>query len=215
MSRHFRLAALTAAALTAAAINAGASPIVHLAGTTDGCFDLGCSSFAGTASSGSAYGLTFTGGSFDVTTDATGSANGMLLGTLHRGNVNTPSSTPALDFMLRLLFSTPAGETLKVPVHITGANPGGGGPLALDLPSSKLVSFAGPGGSGSFELFFADMELTKNGSTSIYAWVRGASFTAANPPVDEPDPQTVPEPATILLAGLGTAAVLRRRARKP
>jgi hypothetical protein len=211
-ARRVTAPALAALMLAGTAATASASPILQLAGTTDGCFGSGCSSFGSPVSSGSPYGLTFTGGSFDVTTDATGAVASVLFGSLSRGNVNTSSSTAALDFTMRLLFSTPAGEALTVPVHITGSNPGGGGPLALDLPDGSLtVAFAGLGGTGSFELVFGDSTLNKNNSAGLYGSIRNASFIATTQPVPDERPQSVPEPAAILLAGLGIAAAMRRR----
>jgi hypothetical protein len=202
---------LSACLLSASAVEA--STIVNVAGTTAGCFGTSCSTFSSSTTSIAAYNLTFTGTTFDVTTDAAGAATNFALGSLARGNTNTSSSTAALPFTLQVTFTLPTGITggpaSSFTALITGTNTGGGGGLSVDFDNTWLTfAYANSFGSGSFDFSVSDLSVNKNNSSSIFGSIRNASFTptSVNPP-----PNNVPEPAMLLLFGTAALTLARQR----
>ena len=213
------LSAWTVTAFLCASGAAHASTIVNVAGTTAGCFGTSCT-FSTTSSSGPTYDLTFTGSTFDVLTDGTGSAADFVLGSIARGRTNTPDTTAALPFTLEVTFTLPTGigggQNDTFTALITGSSTGGGGPLPVDFDNTWLLfSFVNAFGSGSFQFAVTnDPALNKNNSDQILGSIRNALFTPTSIVVDDPPPiGSVPEPSMLVL--LGTAALtLARRRRK-
>lgn len=207
------------AALFLTSASARASSIIDVAGTTTGCFGDGCSVYTDSSASDPVYSLTFTGTSFDVDTDATGSASSFTLGTLARGRVNVSDSEPDLPFTLMVTFTLPSGMTggqdETFSALITATNSGGGGPLDVDFDNAwQTLTYSNVFGTGAFEFsVISDLDLTKNGSGSILGGVRNATFSPVTQPDPEPGDVTVPEPATILLCGIGLATAAYRRRR--
>lgn len=208
--------AMVMASLGVAAGQATAGPILHVTGDTSGCFGSGCGSFATPVSSGAPYGITFTGTAIDVTTDALGLASNITLGTVSRANTNIQDSLAPLPFTLDLSFSLPAGivggQFTLLNASITGASPGGGAPVDLNLDNGwYLFSFANATGAGSFEVaILTDPSLAKNSSTPILGSIRNASFTSS----DTSDAATVPEPMSLALFGIAALAWSRRQLRR-
>jgi len=201
--------------------SAAASSILNVAGSTMGCFGAGCSNFASPASSDADYALLFTGTTFAITTDATGSSANFLLGTLTRGNTQTPDSTDPLPFTLQVTFTLPTGidggqsDTFNAWITGTSSN-GGGGPLPVDFDNGlQFFTFTNALGSGSFYFGVVnDPAVNKNNRNNpdaILGTVQSATFTPKTAPVD--DATSVPEPATLLMLGCGAVAALSRRRR--
>jgi hypothetical protein len=217
--RAIGMSVLALGCVLAPAATASAAPILELTGLTTACFGTDCSTFGSSASSGSPFSLTYTGGPFDVWTDASGAA-GLSLGTLERDNVNLRDSTTPLAFTVNLQLATPGGivggQNLLFTASIKGTSSGGGGPLAIDfLNAWQLVTFANGTGAGSFEIgILTDPSLPKNDTVSLLASVRNASFTAANDSTQPETPATpMPEPASLLLVGAGIVGAVARRHR--
>jgi len=206
---------LAMACLGATAGQATAGPILHVTGDTSGCFGSGCGSFATPVSSGAPFGLTFTGSAIDVTT-ALGAVSNVTLGTLSRGNTMVSDSVAPLSFTLDLSFSLPtgivSGQVALLNASITGASPGGGAPLDVNVDNTwHSFSFSNATGSGSFELaILDDPTVNKNGSTLILGAIRNASFTSSETSAEA----TVPEPVTLALFGVAAVAWSRRQLRR-
>ena len=210
-TRLFRASLFLFASLVVGANTASASSI-QLVGSSTGCFGVGCDLFSETVTDVT-FGLTFNGRSaFDVTTDAFGSFDGLVLGTFTRDNVNVSSELPDLPFTLQLLFTAPGSlSELTFSALIAGWSPGGGGPLTIDFnPASQ--TFALDGREVTMPLT-TDKGITKNGQTQLIAGVPtsaaatgtlGSGAAAAEAPQDV---IPVPEPATLVLLGSGLASV--------
>jgi hypothetical protein len=203
-----------------------ASSIIDVEGSTLGCFGTSCSTptdFGSPAGNGTGvsptYGLVFTGTSFDVVTDSSGSVSNFSLGTIGRGNVNVSDSLPALPFTLQVTFTLPAGilggQSDTFTALIKGTNNGGGGAVAVDFDNTwQFFSFSNALGTGSF--YFSvlnDLSVSKNTlntPSAILAGIRSPTFTAAPPPDNT---TAAPEPASLILLGSGlfAAAYGRRR----
>jgi hypothetical protein len=215
----FRLGILwTLASVLAAAGTADASTILNVAGSTGGCFGTGCTTFTTTVQSTPLYDLTFTGSTFAVQTDLTGSATNFVLGTLDRGNTRTPDSTAPLPFTLEVIFTLPTGinggqiDTFTALIQGSSAS-GGGGPMPVDFDNSWFYfSFVNAFGSGGFEFsVLNDPSLNKNNQGQILGGIRNAVFT---PIGVQPPAGSVPEPSTLLLMGVGAAVFARSRRRR-
>ena len=213
----FRSVALAGAALlviTFAQRTARADE-VFIAGSTLGCFGVGCTpqaSFTG-------LGFTFSSSTF-ATTTTSGLSN--LGGVANPGSNNlgtitmstTPGNLAGQTFTLQITFTAPQGFTGSNPLTITySITPFNmiGGVFLEPNPFTQIISFndlscepnpAGgiPGqqttcGIGSFRLGFADIGINPGETMEIMGGIGSAQQ------------QPIPEPTTMLLLGTGLAGV--------
>lgn len=205
---------LVAAALACAAPAAASAAIIDVSGYTLGCFGSGCSTFGSPVTSSSDFGLTFTGTSFDVDTDASGAATNIPIGTISRTNEQIKNSE-SVDFTLQVIFTLPSGITGGSPgaftATIKGTTPGGGGAASIVFDEPWLeVTFSNGVGQGSFEFnVINDPSVNPNGTATILGGIRNATFTPTQE--EEPPPTGAPEPSMFILAGAAATALVARR----
>ena len=148
----------------------------------------------------STYGLTFSAvSSFDVFTNASGSAANIPLGTFSRANVLVPESTLPLDFSLAVTFSLPlgtAGDPSSIlSAVIRGTSVGGGGPLDVDFDNAwQLLSYSNGSGTGTFEFAVLNDLDRQQERQCQHPWrgAKPATFRPDSEPVN--DTAAVPEP---------------------
>jgi hypothetical protein len=183
------VSAIGAAALALAFASAPASAAVLFAGSTQGCFGGGCSSFATAAND--QPNLYFTGSNFSNSTDDTLS---LTLGTF---NLQTGTHNYTGDsFSLKILFTNPSGVSPDAIFTATvngQVKQGQNGALSIDFNNTpQNFSWAG----GSFSLMIED----------VSSFAVGASNTVTgNLTLTQVAP--VPEPATWAMMLLGFAGV--------
>jgi hypothetical protein len=195
---------------------------VFIAGSTLGCFGVGCTpqaSFTG-------LGFTFSSSTF-ATTTTSGSSN--LGGVANPGSNNlgtitmstTPGNLAGQTFTLQITFTAPQGFTGSNPLTITySITPFNmiGGVFLEPNPFSLILSFNDlncepnptggiPGqqttcGTGSFGLGLFDIGINPGETMEIAGFVGGAQQ------------QPIPEPATVLLLGTGLAGVAIKTRKK-
>ena len=215
---HLRATAL-AAVLTALALGGSADAAtitqIQFQGTTTGCFGSGCSVFTSPATTTlGGQTVTFTGDSFDETTDISGAAT-FNLGTFSRSGSFTSSFNDA-PFTLQVTFALPSnitgGQSTLVNALIDGTVSMGNSLMMVSFVSNSIsLQFVNSLGQGSFDLLITDPATINNANNS-----RPLNGGIANAMFDEFETVTpVPEPTSLLLlgAGLGAAAVGARRRR--
>ncbi|MBA3885633.1 MAG: PEP-CTERM sorting domain-containing protein [Acidobacteria bacterium] len=173
----------------------------QIVGTTTGCFGPGCSTFSDNPASAP---FAFDGVTFNITTDADGSAS-FTIGEFARANAAFNGSLP---FTLRVEFTAPVGVTPGSSTYVAtisaAVSANGNGPSWMDFDNS-FQSFTFPGGSFGFGVLDIGASgsgrggLNRKGEESLIGIIRLAQMTTLD---TTPAPQ-VPEPATGLLLGLG------------
>jgi hypothetical protein len=202
--------------LFAGARSAEATSIIEVSAVTAGCFGTGCSVFTSAASSPSSFALTLSNSTFDVFSDASGSATNILLGTLTRANQNVSSDLGSLNFSLRVTFTLPVGlvsNSGTFTATVAGTNSGGGGAESVNFNNNtQTFVFSNAAGSGSFNFAVSnDPSVAKGSSATILGVISNATFTPAVTTAQDA-PAAVPEPTTMVLLGTGlVAAVIGRR----
>ena len=184
-----------------------------------GCFGPGCAAFASPATTTlGGQTVTFTGASFDETTDLTGAAS-FGLGTFSRGG----SFTTAFDdvpFTLQITFALPAnitgGQSTLLSALVDGTVTNNNSLMFVDFTAnSQSFLFSNALGEGSFDLLITDPE-TLNRNQNSRPVTGGIANAVFNEFEVQPGPTVVPEPASLLLLGsaLGVVAARMRRARQ-
>jgi hypothetical protein len=191
-------------ALGPAAAEAATIQSFQIVGTTTGCFGADCSSFSDTPTSEP---FTFDGTTFDVTTAADGSAT-FTIGEFERANAAFDGSLP---FTLRVEFLMPAsvspGSSTYAATISAAVSANGSGPSWVNFDNT-LQAFVFPGGSFSFGVLDIGQSgsggggINRNGSENLVGIIRFAERTVNGDPGTGPGNQ-IPEPASLLLVGLG------------
>ena len=184
-----------------------------------GCFGPGCAAFASPATTTlGGQTVTFTGASFDETTDLTGAAS-FGLGTFSRAGSFTTSFDDA-PFALEVTFVLPAsivgGQSETLSALIDGTVTTGNSLMFVDFTANtSTFQFANVFGEGSFDFLINDPDsLNRNqNSRPVTGGIANAVFREFEV---QPGPTVVPEPASLLLLGsaLGVVAARMRRARQ-
>ena len=216
MNSLFRSVALASAALVVITFTqrTARADEVFIAGSTLGCFGVGCTpqaSFTG-------LGFTFSGSTFATTTTSGFASLGSIIDPSNPLGLISMSTTPGnlagQTFTLQITFTAPQGFTASNPLTITySITPFNmiGGVFLEPNPFSLIVSFNDlncepnplggiPGqqttcGIGSFGLGFFDIGINPGQSMVVAGFVGSA--------VQQP----VPEPTTMFLLGTGLAGL--------
>jgi hypothetical protein len=172
----------------------GWAEAIQITGTTTG------------AVSGAVTGLTFTGGAFDVVTTSSGyAAIGGASDTLGTFTLGTTPSSYFGTFVLSVTIGSPEGSgsgSTTLPLYLSVESSGNGGASIVGGQFPMFTFPAVGGGTGSFWLQVAGLNLTPGQSASL----TGSIFGATGVPV--------PEPFDLALVGFGMLAAVIGRIRR-
>ena len=194
-----------AVAVLASATAAGAQ--VTVAGTTQGCFGMGCTNFADVASSavgGSGTSLVFDGTAFSGTTNrvtnafTVGDFGSLVLTGLSGSTPDTQFSTP---FSLLFRLTSPAGANSPVTSSIVSGFVGN-----TDGMGARDISYTGGTTAFRFNTGAGTIAID-GGNIGVMPTNIAGRVTAVNAAV-------VPEPSTYALMGSGLAGLLGMAARR-
>ena len=207
--RFINKAASLAAALVTSAAVAGAQ--VQVAGSTMGCFGVGCTNFSSSANytiGTSGEVINFAGTSFSGETNPV--TNGFTVGNFGTLTLtpapsgSTPNQTFSTPFTLMFTLTAPAGSSSPTSTFVVAGfvgNTNGQGTRDISYGPASVGTFTSPGGgTGTITIDGGQIGVV---ATTISGRVTATAGTT-----------TTPEPATYAMMGMGLAGMLvaaRRR----